>query len=41
MTNASDPSTLALRLTGIRKSFGATRALTGVSLEIAPGRSMP
>ena len=37
MTNASDPSTLALRLTGIRKSFGATRALTGVSLEIAPG----
>ncbi len=26
-----------LRLTGIRKSFGATRALRGVSLEIAPG----
>ena len=27
----------ALRLTGIKKSFGATRALRGVSLEIAPG----
>ena len=27
----------ALRLTGIRKSFGATLALRGVSLEIAPG----
>jgi ribose transport system ATP-binding protein len=27
----------ALRLTGIRKSFGATRALCGVSLEVAPG----
>ena len=27
----------ALRLTGIRKSFGATRALRGVSLEITPG----
>ncbi len=27
----------ALRLTGIQKSFGATRALRGVSLEIAPG----
>jgi ribose transport system ATP-binding protein len=27
----------ALRLTDIRKSFGATRALRGVSLEIAPG----
>ncbi|HVS54488.1 MAG TPA: sugar ABC transporter ATP-binding protein [Opitutaceae bacterium] len=27
----------ALRLTGIAKSFGATRALRGVSLEIAPG----
>ncbi len=26
-----------LRLTGIQKSFGATRALKGVSLEIAPG----
>lgn len=26
-----------LRLTGIRKSFGATRALRGVSLDIAPG----
>jgi ribose transport system ATP-binding protein len=26
-----------LRLTGITKSFGATRALRGVSLEIAPG----
>jgi ribose transport system ATP-binding protein len=27
----------ALRLTGITKSFGATHALRGVSLEIAPG----
>ena len=27
----------ALRLTGITKSFGATRALRGVSLEVAPG----
>ena len=27
----------ALRLTGITKSFGATRALRGVSLELAPG----
>ncbi len=27
----------ALRLTGIQKTFGATRALRGVSLEIAPG----
>src|SRR5215207_3125915 len=27
----------ALRLRGIKKSFGATRALRGVSLEIAPG----
>ncbi|MSU48059.1 MAG: sugar ABC transporter ATP-binding protein, partial [Opitutus sp.] len=27
----------ALRLTGIAKAFGATRALRGVSLEIAPG----
>jgi ribose transport system ATP-binding protein len=27
----------ALRLTGILKSFGATKALRGVSLEIAPG----
>src|SRR6185369_1284426 len=27
----------ALRLIGIKKSFGATRALRGVSLEIAPG----
>lgn len=26
-----------LRLSGIRKSFGATRALRGVSLELAPG----
>jgi ribose transport system ATP-binding protein len=32
MTNAP-----ALRLTGIKKSFGATRALRGVSLEIASG----
>jgi len=29
--------TAALRLTGIKKAFGATRALRGVSLEIAPG----
>ncbi len=29
--------TPALRLTAIRKSFGATRALRGVSLDIAPG----
>lgn len=35
MTN--EGNTPALRLTGIRKSFGATRALGGVSLEIAPG----
>src|SRR5438552_11615384 len=27
----------ALRLTAIRKSFGATRALREVSLEVAPG----
>ncbi len=27
----------ALRLTGVRKAFGATQALRGVSLEIAPG----
>lgn len=32
---ATSPATL--RLTGIQKSFGATRALRGVSLEIAPG----
>jgi len=30
-------SAAGLRLTGIRKSFGATRALRTVSLEIAPG----
>ncbi len=30
-------TTAALRLTGIKKSFGATRALRGVSLEIVPG----
>jgi ribose transport system ATP-binding protein len=30
-------SPAALRLTGITKAFGATRALRGVSLEIAPG----
>lgn len=35
MTNLT--STAALRLTDIQKSFGATRALRGVSLEIAPG----
>jgi ribose transport system ATP-binding protein len=34
MNSAPTP---ALRLTGIKKSFGATRALRGVSLEIAPG----
>ncbi len=34
MTTATAP---ALRLHGIKKSFGATRALRGVSLEIAPG----
>lgn len=34
MTVASAP---ALRLCGIKKSFGATKALRGVSLEIAPG----
>src|SRR3954467_810246 len=27
----------ALRLTGIKKSFGATRALRGVSFEVVPG----
>jgi ribose transport system ATP-binding protein len=31
------PTAACLRLTGIQKSFGATRALRGVSLEIAPG----
>ena len=36
-TVSSSQSTAALRLTGIAKSFGATRALRGVSLEIAPG----
>src|ERR1043165_10108978 len=35
MTNPVAPVTL--RLTGIQKSFGATRALKGVSLEIRPG----
>ncbi len=30
-------ATAALRLSGIKKSFGATRALRGVSLDIAPG----
>src|SRR5215207_2758479 len=34
MSTAKPP---ALRLTGIKKNFGATRALRGVSLEIAPG----
>jgi ribose transport system ATP-binding protein len=37
MTNPVTPTTATLRLTGIKKSFGATRALRGVSLEIAPG----
>ena len=36
MTNVTTPAT-SLRLAGIQKSFGATRALRGVSLEIAPG----
>ena len=31
------PDTPALRLAGIRKNFGATRALRGVSLEVAAG----
>lgn len=31
------PSAATLRLNGIKKSFGATRALRGVSLEIRPG----
>jgi ribose transport system ATP-binding protein len=35
MTNPA-PSA-ALRLSGIRKSFGATQALRGVSLQVAPG----
>ena len=30
-------SAVRLRLAGIQKSFGATRALKSVSLEIAPG----
>jgi len=33
----ADEASAALRLTGIKKSFGATRALRGVSLQIAPG----
>lgn len=37
MTNPPSLLHAALRLTGIRKSFGATRALKNVSLEIAPG----
>src|SRR5471032_1986104 len=36
MTNIATTAAI-LRLTGIQKSFGATRALRGVSLEIAPG----
>ena len=31
------PTAATLRLTGIKKAFGATQALRGVSLEIAPG----
>src|SRR5688500_5808532 len=31
------PEATALRLAGITKRFGATRALRGVSLEVAPG----
>ena len=37
MTFPSSTTPAALRLTGIQKSFGATRALKKVSLEIAPG----
>ena len=37
MTNVKTTTAASLRLTGIQKSFGATRALRGVSLEIAPG----
>jgi ribose transport system ATP-binding protein len=33
----SAPASVALRLTGIRKSFGATRALRGVALEVRSG----
>ena len=33
----SSPHPPRLRMTGVRKSFGATRALKGVDLEIAPG----
>ncbi|TNF19078.1 MAG: sugar ABC transporter ATP-binding protein [Rhodobacteraceae bacterium] len=34
MTNPSDP---IIRLRGVEKSFGAVRALAGVSLDLAPG----
>src|SRR3978361_31118 len=37
MTNIGTTTAACLRLTGIQKSFGATRALRGVSLEVAPG----
>ena len=36
-TPAAAPTAPALRLSGVRKSFGATQALRGVSLEVAPG----
>ena len=37
MPDSSITSSARLRLSGIRKRFGATQALDGVSLEIAPG----
>jgi ribose transport system ATP-binding protein len=37
MPAPATPAQPCLRLSGIQKSFGATRALRGVSLEIAPG----
>ncbi len=37
MTNAVAPSALAIRLTGIDKSFGPVRANRGASLEVASG----
>ena len=37
MTNPKSNRPPVLRLAGIRKSFGATQALRGVSLEVAAG----
>ena len=37
MSNLDATAAATLRLAGIKKSFGATRALRGVSLEIVPG----